>query len=206
MQRALDARLTVVTGLPRPDRWTEVRAGTVELLARDRGRGTVTSCVDTGFSLEQDDELGGRPGRNQMTLAALDVADEVVVVGTADPVGLSRLARGLVDLRERPPGHAGPGGGQPDAPDPRLVRARRRRRWWPASPGPVGLHFLPEDRAAVDRALVTGRTLLETAPDSPLVAAVCRPGRERGRRRRALAGRPATGWLRRRTAGRARRR
>ena len=28
---------------------------------------------------------------------------------------------------------------------------------------PVGLHFLPDDRAAVDRALVTGRTLVETA-------------------------------------------
>jgi Flp pilus assembly CpaE family ATPase len=37
---------------------------------------------------------------------------------------------------------------------------------------PVGLHFLPEDRATVDRALVTGRTLLETDPESPLVAAV----------------------------------
>ena len=32
---------------------------------------------------------------------------------------------------------------------------------------PVGLHFLPDDRDTVDRALVTGRTLTETAPDSP---------------------------------------
>ena len=38
-----------------------------------------------------------------MTLAALEAADEVVVVGSADPVGLSRLARGLVELaRDRP--------------------------------------------------------------------------------------------------------
>ena len=35
-----------------------------------------------------------------MTLAALGAADEVVVVGSADPVGLSRLARGLVELGE----------------------------------------------------------------------------------------------------------
>ena len=37
---------------------------------------------------------------------------------------------------------------------------------------PVGLHFLPEDRATVDRALVTGRTLFETSAESPLAAAV----------------------------------
>jgi hypothetical protein len=39
---------------------------------------------------------------------------------------------------------------------------------------PVGLHFLPEDRATVDRALVTGRTLLETNAESPLATAVGR--------------------------------
>ncbi len=37
---------------------------------------------------------------------------------------------------------------------------------------PVGLHFLPEDRATVDRALVTGRTLLETNAESPLAVAI----------------------------------
>uniref|UniRef100_UPI003137F4C9 hypothetical protein n=1 Tax=Nocardioides psychrotolerans TaxID=1005945 RepID=UPI003137F4C9 len=34
-----------------------------------------------------------------------------------------------------------------------------------------GLHFLPDDRAVVDKALVAGRTLVETG-DSPLVRAV----------------------------------
>ena len=60
-------------------------------------RDTAHVVVDTGFSLEA--RPGARlrrrdPARNQMTLGALDVADEVVVVGAADPVGLSRLARG----------------------------------------------------------------------------------------------------------------
>ena len=51
---------------------------------------------------------------------------------------------------------------------------------------PSGLHFLPEDRATVDRALVTGRTLLETNTESPLVTAIGRlaeavvPGPARG--------------------------
>ena len=101
MQRAVGEHLTVVTGLPRPDRWVEVRAGAVEhLLEVAAAHGDVV--VDTGFALESDPvgEFGARPPRNQTTLAALAQADEVVVVGSADPVGLSRLARGLVDLRE----------------------------------------------------------------------------------------------------------
>ena len=36
-----------------------------------------------------------------------------------------------------------------------------------------GLHFLPEDQASVDRALVSGRTLVEVG-DSPLGRAVAR--------------------------------
>ena len=171
VQRALDPRFTVVTGLPRPDRWTEVRPGTVELLAEiASGHGHVV--VDTGFSLDEDD-VSGRPGRHQLTLAALEVADEVLVVGTADPIGLSRLARALVDLRERHP-----------AKPARVVVNRMRSTigWSERDVGhlladfarPVGLHFLPEDRATLDRALVTGRTLLETHAESPLATAVDR--------------------------------
>jgi MinD-like ATPase involved in chromosome partitioning or flagellar assembly len=168
-QRALDENLTVVTGLPRPDRWTEVRPGTVELLLETAARhGHVV--VDTGFSLDHDD-VSGRPGRNQLTSAALEVTDEVVVVGTADPVGLSRLARALVDLRES----------HPTTPTRVVVNRMRPTIGWTERDvtqlladfaRPVGLHFLPDDRPTVDRALVTGRTLFETNPESPLAAAV----------------------------------
>ena len=170
VQRALDPRLTVVTGLPRPDRWTEVRAGTVELLVETAAReGHVV--LDTGFSLEQDADIGGRPGRHQMTLAALDVADEVLVVGNADPVGLSRLARALVDLRESHP--ATPTRVVVNRMRPTLGWSERDVEQMVAGFGrPVGLHFLPEDRATVDRALVTGRTLLETSAESPLATAI----------------------------------
>jgi MinD-like ATPase involved in chromosome partitioning or flagellar assembly len=169
VQRGLDDHLTVVTGLPRPDRWTEVRAGTVELLLELAARhGHVV--VDTGFSLEQDD-TGGRPGRNRMTTAALEVADELVVVGTADPVGLSRLARALVELRES----------HPTARVRVVVNRMRPTIGWTERDveqmvagfaDPVGLHFLPDDRVTVDRALVTGRTLLETSADSALVTGI----------------------------------
>ena len=161
VQRALGDHLTVVTGLPRPDRWVEVRAGVVEhLLEVARAQGHV--IVDTGFSLEDDlmGDLVTRPGRNQLTLGALAVADEVVVVGSADPVGLTRLARGLVDLRELRAG----------APLRVVVNRMRPTLGWSERDitGMVegfarlaGVHFLPDDRAAADRALVSGTALPE---------------------------------------------
>jgi hypothetical protein len=136
-----------------------------------------------------------------MTLAALETADEVVVVGNADPVGLSRLARGLVELREVTGG----------APVRVVVNRMRPGLGWSEKDvaGMVagfarisGLHFLPEDRATVDRALVAGRTLTEIG-DSPLGRAVASvvdtlvPGS--GADPTAVTGR-----VRRRTAGRGR--
>ena len=171
VQRALTDHLTVVTGLPRPDRWAEVRAGTVEhLLEVAREHGDVV--VDTGFSLEEDPagEFGSRPPRNSLTLGALSVADDLVVVGSADPVGLSRLARGLVELREVIAG----------APVRVVVNRMRPSLGWSEKDieGMVegftrlsGLHFLPDDRAAADRAAVAGRPVVDE-PDSALARAL----------------------------------
>ena len=169
--RGVGDHLAVVTGLPRADRWREVRPSHVDqLLERARTHGQVV--VDTGFSLEGDSgsDLGGRPGRNALTLAALDQADEVVVVGSADPVGLTRLARGLVDLRDHVP-----------AAQVRVVVNRMRPSiGWSEREiaGMVegfsrvaGLHFLPDDRAAVDRALTSGRPVADLGT-TPLVQAL----------------------------------
>ncbi|WP_425571597.1 MinD/ParA family ATP-binding protein, partial [Nocardioides aquiterrae] len=171
VQRGIDAHLSVVTGLPRGDRWVEVRNGTVEHLL-EVAREHAEVVVDTGFSLEDDpaSDYGSRPGRNQMTLAALEVADEVVVVGSADPVGLSRLARGLVELAERGRdahvvvNRMRPSLGWSERDIAGMVAGFARTR---------GLHFLPEDQPTVDRALVAGRTLTEVG-DSPLGRAVGR--------------------------------
>lgn len=202
VQRRIGPCLTVVTGLPRPDRWTEVRPGTVEAVLEEAAAHAHV-VVDTGFSVEEDPaaDYGSRPGRNQMTLAALSVADEVLVVGTADPVGLSRLARALVEVRDT----AGA------APTRVVVNRMRPSLGWSERDvadmvagftRSVGLHFLPEDRLTVDRALVTGRTLAETAADSPLVQAIAEladavlPATATGPDRRVWSSR-----LRRRTAG-----
>lgn len=173
VQRSLGPHLSVVTGLPRADRWPEVRTGTLEaLVALARARAEVV--VDTGFSLEEEivPDLGGRPGRNQLTLAAVDVADTALVVGGADPVGLSRLARALVEIRERRPGL-----------DVQVVvnRMRPTLGWGEREvvtmltgfARPSAVHFLPDDQAAVDRALVAGRTLVEGG-DCELGRAVAR--------------------------------
>ena len=124
-RRMVGDRLEVLTGLPRADRWPEVRDGVAaEILERAAEGADVV--VDTGFALEDTESDFGRPGagRNRMTLEALRAADEVLVVGAADPVGLTRLARGLVELGEvRPAGHAA-GRRQPDARQPGLGRAR----------------------------------------------------------------------------------
>lgn len=173
VQRGIDAHLSVVTGLPRADRWVEVRAGALEHLlevARDHGE----VVVDTGFSIEDDawPDHGSRPTRNQLTLGALEVADDVVVVGGADPVALSRLARALVELRDLDPGR----------PVHVVVNRMRPTLGWSERDvsGMVSgfarvasLHFLPEDQPTLDRALVAGRTLAE-AGDSPFARAVAR--------------------------------
>lgn len=195
--RRVGERLAVVTGLPRPDRWIEVRARAVEeLLAAARSHGTVV--VDTGFSLEEDPggdptgEIVSRPARNQLTLSALAAADDLVVVGLPDPVGLARLARALVELREVLEGR------RQEVRVHVVVNRMRASLGWSEKEvaGMVagfaqgaGLRFLPDDREGVDAALVSGRTLPELG-DSALCRALADladlvDGRTRVRRRRA---------------------
>jgi MinD-like ATPase involved in chromosome partitioning or flagellar assembly len=156
----------VVTGLPRADRRVEVRPGVMStVLAVAASLGDVV--VDCGFCLEDADVP---LARDRMTLDALGSADEIVVVGAAEPNGLTRLARGLVELRDVTGG----------TPVRVVVNRMRPTLGWSERDivgmvegyvRPAGVHFLPEDRAAVDRALVSGRALTELG-DSRLRAAL----------------------------------
>jgi MinD-like ATPase involved in chromosome partitioning or flagellar assembly len=197
------AGLRVVTGLPRADRWVEVRPGTIEELV-DLGRQQGHVVLDTGFCLEDDPaaDYAGRAGRNAMTLTALAQADTVVVVGSADPVGLSRLARGLTELGEVT------GGGSVHVV---VNRWRPRLGWAQADVAQLvsgfgdlaGLHFVPEDRDTADRALLTGRTLAEVG-ESPLSRAMASlvddlfPGAAQPPLRRSLRRRRTAGTVPRR--------
>jgi MinD-like ATPase involved in chromosome partitioning or flagellar assembly len=201
--RSAGPGLRVLTGLPRPDRWPEVRAAAFDSLVETARRLCPYVVLDLGFNLEQEPQgyAGAGPQRNQMTVAGLDHADQVVVVGAADPVGLARMARGLVELPEVVP-----------APTTRVVvnRVRPSLGWGEQEVRamvegfvlPASMHFLPEDTAAVDRALVAGRPLSEVG-DSSLGRALDRLVDAVDGDRPVAARRRAT-RLRRRRAGRGR--
>jgi Flp pilus assembly CpaE family ATPase len=193
------SRLRVLTGITRTDRWPEIRPGSLEVVWRLARGLAETTVADCGFCLEQDEELSfdtQAPRRNGATLTTLEHADVVVVVGSGDPVGMQRLVRALGELGEC----------RPDAevrvvvnkvresvigPDPaRQVREALRRY--------AGVHRIvtvPYDRAAIDAAAATGRTLAEAAPGSPARRAIAelaaliagRPAPDGRRRRKLLA-------------------
>jgi MinD-like ATPase involved in chromosome partitioning or flagellar assembly len=180
--------LRVLTGVSRADRWPELRPSALEqvwLLCRSLAAVTV---VDLGFCLEQDEELSydtAAPRRNGATLATLDAADTVLVVGAADPVGMQRLVRGLTQLREAVPGAL-----------PRVVLNRVRRSAVGAEPeaqlaealeryaGVRDPAYVPEDRESLDAALLQARSLHEV--DAGSKARVALSGIAAG-----LVGRPA---------------
>ena len=176
--RQVTPRLRVLTGITRTERWPEIRPASLEVVwALARGLAEVT-VVDSGFCLEQDEELSfdtAAPRRNGATLTTIELADVVVAVGTADPVGLQRLVRGLSDLRDAVPGvdvHVVVNRVRPQVVgmDPeRQVRAALERY-----AGVLRATLVPEDRAAVDAAMLRGQTLAEVAPKSAARQAVAR--------------------------------
>lgn len=168
----LGPQLRVLTGIPLASRWPELRPNAVgAVLAAARSLADVT-VVDCGFCLETDEELSFdtmAPRRNGATLAVLDAADVVVVVGATDPIGMQRLVRGLAELREAEIGadvrvvlNRVRGGVVPGDPAAELRAALERF----AGQAPAAL--LPADQSAADLALSTGRLLSESSPASPL--------------------------------------
>ena len=199
LARAVTPCLRVLSGIARADRWPELRPAALEVvLAQARSLAAVT-VVDCGFALEQDEELAydtSAPRRNGATLAALELADTVVAVGSADPVGLQRLVRGLGELRDAVPeahpvvvvnrlrASAVPGDSQAE------VRAALERY-----AGVTDLRVVPLDVEGMDRAVAAGRTLVEAAPASPARLAL-------GALAASLVGAPAPTRARRRLLSR----
>lgn len=168
--RAVDDDMAVLTGLPRPDRRAEMRSGDLAEVLTAAASLSEAVVVDVGSTLGDpnsppDDFVGG-----PLALEAFEVADEVVVVGSADPVGLARLARGLVELGEA----------IGDVPVRVVVNRMRSSLGWSQSDVAQmvegfarvsSLHFLPDDRVGTDRALVAGRSVA-AQPGSALAGAL----------------------------------
>lgn len=164
--------LGVLTGLPRPDLWPRVRAGAVERILTRLRQDAEVSVLDAGFCIETPNTFdSAAPTRNQLTMQCLTGADHIIAVGRADPVGLTRLVRGLHDLDEA----------IPSARVSVLVNMTRGSIGWSEREigatlerltGRLPEAYLPLDQQAVDRAAISGRTVRAAQPDSRWAKAV----------------------------------
>lgn len=163
----VDPSLRLLTGLPRADMWPQVRTSAMQgVLDQLRGAAQLV-VVDIGAELEQPSGPG--PSRHQTALQVVDTADVVVVVGRPDPVGLSRLVRGLHDLATIVPGV-----------EPVVVvnqmrstlgwKEREVRATIARLTGIEPVVHLPSDQSSLDLAAMSGRAPREAAPSSPFVA------------------------------------
>jgi len=163
--------LRLLSGISRADRWAELPGPALDAVLVVARRLASVVVVDCGFCLEQDEVLSydtRAPRRNAVTLGALASADEVVVVGSADPVGIHRLVRGLTELAELgvDPAHVVVNRVRASVagPNPARAVAGALERY----AGVRDAVLLPDDRAGMDAAVLEARTLREIAPGSPL--------------------------------------
>lgn len=166
----------VLTGIGRPSRWPELSAERITRTIEALRNWVDYVVIDTGFSLESDEELSSdlfAPRRNAATLTAIAAADHVVACGLADPVGMARFLRSWVDLadvlsttavsvvmnrvRQSAVGL-----------DPQGQIESTLRRFG----GINGVVLVPQDVNAVDGAVLTGRTLRDAAPKSAARAGI----------------------------------
>lgn len=182
--RGLGGELRVLTGLTDAGRWPELRPAALEIVLSLSRHLAATTVIDCGFCLEDDEELSYdtvAPRRNAATLTSLTAADRILAIGSADPVGLSRLARELPRLAAAL--------GEPldellASGRVLIVMNRVRTGLLPGDPGKgvdealkqhVGARtfaVLPMDLPAADAAHGRGRLLSEGAPGSALFAAM----------------------------------
>jgi MinD-like ATPase involved in chromosome partitioning or flagellar assembly len=166
----------VLTGISLASRWPELRPSAIRAVLTAARELADLVVVDCGFCLESDEELSFdtlAPRRNGATLAVLDEAERVLVVGAADPIGMQRLVRGLADLGDLELGAS-----------VEVVVNKLRRGAVPGDPtgevtgalqrfaGCVPFAVLPYDRESLDTALASGELLREARPSSPLRRAV----------------------------------
>ncbi|MFF7292116.1 CpaE family protein [Microbacterium sp. NPDC008134] len=166
--------LDVLPGINRPNRWPELSASRLTRALQVCREWTEETVVDVAGSFDADEEatydvLG--PRRHAATTAALNEADTIIAVASADPLGISRFLRDYAELRNL------------TAPTPVTVVVNQVR------PGPLGMDargqirntldrfagivdpiFLPHDLRATDAALLHARPMSDLTPRSALVA------------------------------------
>lgn len=165
----VEPHLRLLSGIPRADMWPQVRPGALDLVMRRLQSAADVVVADCAFALEPSDGTTG-VGRNQVTRHLLSAADAVLVVGRADPVGLSRLVRALHDLSE-----------VVEIEPTVVVNLMRASLGWSEREvadmlirltGVDPAAFIPADVATLDRAVMRGQLPRVVAPASAFVAAV----------------------------------
>lgn len=172
----VDGNIHVMTGLTRADRWRELPPSALEVVWDVARAAAPWTVVDTGATLDEDHDGSFGPRRHQATSSALAAADVVVVVGAGEPVGMRRLVMALGELTDADV--MGPGAR-------RVVVVNRVRASAAGSAPAQSVHealarfagvadalVVPDDRPALDRAVLQGRTLTQVAPTSPARRAV----------------------------------
>jgi len=165
----VEPRLRLLSGVPRADMWPQVRPGALELVLQRLRTDADVVVADCASSLEPGEGSAGA-GRNQVTRHVLSTADAVLVVGRADPVGLSRLVRAVHDLSD-----------VVDADPVLVVNHMRPSLGWSEREvastltrltGIEPVTFIPADVAALDLAVMRGQLPRAVAPSSAFVSAV----------------------------------
>lgn len=160
-------RLRFLSGIGVPARWPELSRTALDGLWQvllERGS---TVVVDVAASLEEDEELSydtAAPQRNAATISAVQRADAVVAVTTADPVSITRLLRDHERLTDLGVAEIHVIVNRIGAPVP-----ADRVRDLIASRIPVAaLHLLPDEPATCRTAAWDGALLSEASPRSAL--------------------------------------
>lgn len=169
--------LDVLSGLTRPERWTELRGPALAIVLDLCSALYDHVVIDVGFCLEADEELSFdtmAPRRNAATLVALEAAERVYAVGEATAVGLPRLVRAVPALLEA--------AAQAEAvvlmnkvrqdAVGRFPERQLREAWERFGPSLPIASFLPFTPLVADTALRQGSVLAESAPHSELRRAV----------------------------------
>ena len=95
--------LSLVAGLPRISRWTDLRVTTLRELWREAKDAFDVVIADVGGVLEIDHSLmheTSLPRRHATSLTALESAEVTLICARADSVGIARLVRGYLEFHE----------------------------------------------------------------------------------------------------------
>lgn len=184
------ARMRVATGLPRANRWPELRPTALRRAVLALQERCDTVVIDVAGPLELDEELSfdtAAPQRNGVAAAMLRIADEIFAIGQANSIGVPRLIRALEemeasvgDLAVKVVFNKVSAASVGSAPQRALAET-----WERFGPRHPVVAYLPHDPEAVESALLAGSALAEIAPGSALRIAIAglagRKIRARGR-------------------------